>query len=95
MCHSLLVTPCFFTDVRPPKPTALPPAPRPNRTHDNDSQRSSPPRAYSPKNSGAITVKVHYTTTRAMRVASGLPLATLLHLTCKKFDLSDNALTLW
>jgi len=40
-------------------------------------------------------VKVHYTTTRALRVSITIGFSQLLHQVCKKFDRPDNSLTLW
>ena len=44
---------------------------------------------------GSMTVKVHYTTTRALRVSITTGFSQLLHQVCKKLGRPDNSLTLW
>lgn len=40
-------------------------------------------------------MKVHYATTRALRVSSSVTYQQLQHLICKKFDSPEDSLTLW
>lgn len=42
-----------------------------------------------------MTVKVHYSTTRALRVSASITYQQLQHLICKKFDRPEDSLTLW
>uniref|UniRef100_A0A1X7TTC9 Uncharacterized protein n=1 Tax=Amphimedon queenslandica TaxID=400682 RepID=A0A1X7TTC9_AMPQE len=85
--------------MRPPKPSMAPPSFR----HPSRSPNLSPSSEHSPTNSrspspygaSAMTIKVHYTTTRAIRVASSISYQKLVHLICRKFDKSDNSITLW
>ena len=42
-----------------------------------------------------MTVKVHYTTTRALRMSVDVSLDKLTRLVCKKFGQSDASLVLW
>ena len=42
-----------------------------------------------------MTIKVHYTTTRALRVSSSITYQQLQNLICKKFDCPADSLTLW
>lgn len=44
---------------------------------------------------GVMTVKIHYTTTRALRVSSSITFVQLLRLICRKFDRPDDSLTIW
>lgn len=86
--------------TRPPKPSTAPPPPRSSSRSPNPSGElhlSSPSsRSPSPRpGTGAITIKVHYSSTRAIRVASSITFDKLLHLICHKFDRPDNSLSLW
>lgn len=86
--------------TRPPKPSTAPPPPRSSSRSPNPSGElhlSSPSsRSPSPRpGTGAITIKVHYSSTRAIRVASSITFDKLLHLICRKFDRPDNSLSLW
>ena len=49
----------------------------------------------SPLQPGMMTVKVHYSTTRAVRVSSSITYQQLQLLICKKFDRPEGSLTLW
>jgi neutrophil factor 2 len=92
---------------RPPKPTNAPPPPRPSsRSPLPHSPSRSPvplrpvtptrtPSPAVPRPVTAITIKIHYKSTRSIRVASSLSFDKLAHLICKKFDKEDNQLTLW
>lgn len=42
-----------------------------------------------------MTVKVHYTTTRAMRMNTSISFVQLQQAICKKFGCPENSLTLW
>ena len=42
-----------------------------------------------------MTVKVHYSTTRALRVSLSISYNQLQSLICKKFEQPDDSLTLW
>lgn len=86
--------------TRPPKPSTAPPPPRSSSRSPKPSGElhlSSPSsRSPSPRpGTGAITIKVHYSSTRAIRVASSITFDKLLHLICRKFDRPDNSLSLW
>lgn len=48
-----------------------------------------------PSQSDTMTVKVHYSTTRAIRMSSRVSYGDLQEIICKKFDLPPNSLTLW
>ena len=98
------ITSIIFSDskpagMRPPKPVMAPPtyhqlSRSPNLSPSSE-HSSSNSRSPSPRGASAMTVKVHYTTTRAIRVASSITYPKLLHLICRKFDRPDNSLTLW
>ena len=42
-----------------------------------------------------LTIKVHYNTTRALRVASDCTHEELIKLVCKKFEMPQHSLSLW
>ena len=42
-----------------------------------------------------MTVKVHYATTRALRVSTSISYKQLQSLICTKFEVADDSLTLW
>lgn len=42
-----------------------------------------------------MTVKVHYSVTRALRVSTSITYQQLQNLICKKFDQPEDSLTLW
>lgn len=48
-----------------------------------------------PLQASTITVKVHYSTTRAVRISSTITYQQLQHLICKKFERPEGSLTLW
>lgn len=68
----------------PEQRTLSPPTNSPNRS-------SSP----LPGSNGAITVKVHYSTTRAVRVAATITYKKLLGIISKKFEKEEDSITLW
>ena len=91
------------TKSRPPKPTMAPPPPRTSSrsptygsspSRDTDVRSKSPRRSPSPM-SDAITVKIHYTSTRAIRISKSTSLQKLLGLVCRKFDKKEGTLSIW
>ena len=94
------------TRGRPPKPTMAPPPPRPGSHSPSPRPSPSPTRELEPRNrsprhtspapmSDAVTVKIHYTSTRAIRIAKSTDLHKLLELVCKKFEKQEGSLSLW
>ncbi len=91
------------TKSRPPKPTMAPPPPRTGSrspTHSSSPARDTDVRSKSPKRSpsplsDAITVKIHYTSTRAIRISKSTNLQKLLGLVCRKFDKQEGTLSIW
>ncbi|XP_064396169.1 neutrophil cytosol factor 2-like isoform X2 [Halichondria panicea] len=97
--------------IRPPKPDLPPPPFHPdgNVLKENGPPRTSPlkhtkpelnahrpqSRSPSPKQPSTMTVKVHYSTTRALRLSSTSSYNQLEEAICNKFSVPQGSLTLW
>ncbi len=84
--------------MAPPPPRAghsTSPHHSPSPTRELESHSRSPKHNPPSPMSDAVTVKIHYTSTRAIRISKSTNLQKLSGLVCKKFEKQEGSLSLW